>query len=264
MGLTIFQVDAFTSDPFKGNPAGVCILDKERDAIWMQNVAREMNLSETAFLIRREDGFELRWFKPRTEVNLCGHATLASAHIIYETGLTSKEQPVKFFTRSGLLTACLKDNYIELDFPAKTVTKAELPQLSVALGAEILYTGVNDNIYLAELINEDTIKTLKPDFNALLQLPARAIIVTSISTTGKYDFVSRYFAPAVGNNEDPVTGSAHCLLGPYWQEKLGKNNFFAYQVSERGGCIGVRVTKDRVFLTGQAVTVLRCELLQST
>lgn len=260
MGLEIFHVNAFTSEPFKGNPAGVCILNYERDAIWMQNVACEMNLSETAFLTQREDKFKLRWFKPSGEVSLCGHATLASAHIIYENRLINKKQTVKFSTRSGMLTACLKDNSIELNFPAKPVLKANLPGLSDTLGVEILYTGVNDDIYLAELSDEDTVKALKPNFFDLLQLPARAIIVTSASK-GKYDFVSRYFAPSVGNNEDPVTGSAHCLLGPYWQGKLGKSEFFAYQASKRGGNIGVKVASDRVFLTGNAVTVMRCELL---
>ena len=261
MGVEIFQVDAFTKEPFKGNPAGVSIMDHKRDDTWMQNVACEMNLSETAFLIRRKEGFGLRWFTPTREIDFCGHATLASAHIIYETGLIDKEQTVQFFTRSGILTVCIKDNSIELNFPAKPVQKADLLGLSDALGVELLYMGLNDDMYLAEVSDEDTVKTLKPYFEKLLRLPASGIIVTSASSTGECDFVSRCFAPAVGINEDPVTGSAHCLLGPYWQEKLGKSELTAYQVSKRGGYIGVKVVSNRVFLTGNAVTVMRCELL---
>lgn len=260
MGVQVFHVDAFTSEPFKGNPAGVCIVNCERDTKWMQNVASELNLAETAFLIQKEDGYDLRWFKPSGEVKLCGHATLASAHVIYEIGLKEKTEKVKFFTRSGLLEACIRDQYIELNFPSKPTIKAELIGLDDALGAEILYLGANDGIYLAELRSEEIVRELEPNFNALLQLNARAFIVTSKSED-KYDFVSRYFAPSVGNDEDPVTGSAHCLIEPYWQNKTGKNEFLAYQASKRGGSLGVRVESGRVFLTGNAITVMRCELL---
>ena len=260
MGIVIYQVDAFTNQPFTGNPAGIYILEEDQDAAWMQKVATEMNLSETAFLTRLDDGFNLRWFKPSGEVDLCGHATLASAHILYETGLLENNQTAKFHTRSGLLTACLKNKWIELNFPSLPVQPEHIPNLANILGVTPLFCGSNQIHHLLEVESEDIVRNLKPDFTALSNFPVRGIMVTSISK-GDFDFVSRYFAPSVGNNEDPVTGSAHCALGPYWQQKLGKDTFTAYQASARGGIIKVTMQDDRVFLSGQAVTVLQCTLL---
>lgn len=262
MGIIIYQVDAFTNQPFTGNPAGVCILDEELDATWMQNIAMEMNLAETAFLKKLDDGFSLRWFRPSGEVDLCGHATLSSAHILYETGLLEKNQTARFHTRSGLLTACIKNGWIELNFPSLPVQPAYLPDLADILGINPLFCGSNKIDYLLEVESEDIVRTLKPDFTALSKLPVRGIMITSISK-GDVDFVSRFFAPSVGNNEDHVTGFAHCMLGPYWQKKLGKNTFTAYQASARGGIVKVTMQDDRVLLSGQAITVLRCVLFHS-
>jgi PhzF family phenazine biosynthesis protein len=262
MSLTIFQVDAFTTKPFAGNPAAVCVLSQPAEESWMQNVAREMNLSETAFLFREGDGFRLRWFTPAVEVDLCGHATLASAHILWEMGYAQPNEKVSFYTRSGILTAERKGDWIEMDFPAKPEEPAPEPAgLAQALGVKIQYLGRNQFDYLVEVDSEETVGNLKPDFTLLGRLPVRGVIVTSLSSSREYDFVSRFFAPRVGVNEDPVTGSAHCCLGPFWGNRLHKKEFVAYQASPRGGVIRVRVTGPRVVLGGQAVTVLRGELL---
>jgi PhzF family phenazine biosynthesis protein len=261
MKLTIFQVDAFTNKPFSGNPAGVCVLPEPGDDHWMQQVATEMNLSETAFLLRQDDGFNLRWFTPAVEVDLCGHATLASAHTLWEAGYLQPTQQARFHTRSGLLTADRKGDWIELDFPARPEEPAEAPpELVQALGVPIRYTGNGAVGYLVEVDREETVRTIKPDMTLLGRLPVQGVIVTSVATTAGYDFISRYFAPGVGINEDPVTGAAHCCLGPYWSKRLNKNEFVAYQASARGGTVRVRVIGDRVRLGGQAVTVLRAEL----
>jgi PhzF family phenazine biosynthesis protein len=262
MGLTITQVDAFTNTLFAGNPAAVCVLPEERDGRWMQSVAGEMNLSETAFLLRQDDGFNLRWFTPLVEVDLCGHATLASSHVLWETGILQPEQQARFFTRSGLLTAERQGNWIELNFPATPVEAADAPSgLLQALGVSATYVGKNRFDYLIEVASEDILRGMHPDYARLLTLSARGVMVTSRASTADYDFVSRFFAPAVGINEDPVTGSAHCSLAPYWSAKLGKETLMAYQASTRGGIIRTRVDGDRVRLAGQAVTVLRSELV---
>jgi PhzF family phenazine biosynthesis protein len=262
MGLTIFQVDAFTTKPFAGNPAGVCVLSRPAEESWMQNVAREMNLSETAFLFREGDGFRLRWFTPAVEVDLCGHATLASAHILWEMGYTRPDEKVNFHTRSGVLTAERKGDWIEMDFPAKPEEPAPEPAgLAQALGVKIQYLGRNQFDYLVEVASAEIVGNLKPDLTLLGTLPIRGVIVTSRSSSREFDFVSRFFAPRVGVNEDPVTGSSHCCLGPFWANRLHKNELVAYQASPRGGVIRVRVTGPRVILGGQAVTVLRGELL---
>lgn len=262
MGLKIFQVDAFTDKPFAGNPAAVCVLPELRDTLWMQNVAREMNLSETAFLYEQADGFNLRWFTPVVEVDLCGHATLASAHILWEEGYLEPGQQAIFYTRSGLLTAVRKGDWIELYFPCEPEESVTVPPgLARALGVAPIYVGKNRFDYLVELDSEETVRSLKPDFTLLLKIPCRGIIVTSLAASPEYDFVSRFFAPTSGINEDPVTGSAHCCLGPFWKDRLNKNEFVAYQASVRGGVVRVRVGKNRVYLGGQAVTVLRGELL---
>ncbi len=261
MGQQIIQVDAFTDKPFTGNPAAVCILEELRDGGWMQNVAREMNLSETAFLLKRPDGYDLRWFTPETEVDLRGHATLASAHVLWEAGHLQPDEEARFHTRSGLLTARLKDDGIEMDFPAESETTiAPPPELIAALDVAPRYIGKNRFDYLVEIESEDVLRNLDPDFTALKAIPMRGVIVTAQSPSRKYDFISRFFAPAVGINEDPVTGSAHCCLGPYWQKRLKRNSFHAYQASRRGGEVQVRVAGDRVILSGKAVTVLRAEL----
>jgi PhzF family phenazine biosynthesis protein len=260
MAIPITQVDAFTAVPFRGNPAAVCILAAPREADWMQNVAREMNLSETAFLDPRPDGYNLRWFTPAVEVALCGHATLASAHVLWEQGHLQRGQQARFFTRSGWLSAVTSDGWIELDFPAKREEPAEPPEhLAEALGAELKYVGRNAFDYLVELESEAVVRALQPDFGMLRKLPVRGIIVTSRGDS-EYDFVSRFFAPGSGIDEDPVTGSAHVCLGPFWAARLGKTEFLAYQASPRGGVVKVRMAGDRVMLGGQAVTVLRGEL----
>lgn len=265
MGLTIHQVDAFTDRPFAGNPAAVCLLPGPHDEVWMQNVAREINLSETAFLHPEDDDWRLRWFTPAVEVPLCGHATLASAHILWETGALEPDQTARFHTRSGVLTAQRQGDWIEMDFPAQPVAPATVPdRLVEALGATPSAVSCHGQDYLLEFDSEKIVRMLQPDFTLLQKLPLRAVIVTSRSVSSATDFVSRFFAPALGINEDPVTGSAHCSLGPYWQAKLGRSNFTAAQVSARGGIIGVRVQGDRVLLRGQAVTVLRGELSESS
>jgi len=256
MGVEIYQVDAFTDRPFKGNPAAVCILVKEMDETWMQNVASEMNLSETAFLHRQEDGFNLRWFTPAVEVELCGHATLASAHILWETGLLKEKEQARFHTLSGLLTAVKKGEEIKLNFPARPDEPVSAPQgLIEALNIVPKYVGKTRHDYLLELDSEETVRNLSPDFAMLKGLSIRGIIVTSVATTGGFDFVSRFFAPAVGVPEDPVTGSAHCALAPYWAPRLKKERLRAYQASERGGVVELEVRGERVLLAGQAVTV---------
>ncbi len=262
MGRRLVQVDAFTDTLFAGNPAAVCVLPAPCEAQWMQHVAREMNLSETAFLCRRPDGFDLRWFTPAIEVDLCGHATLASAHVLWEDGHLSADTPARFHTRSGLLTATRQDTWISLDLPALPPEPVAAPEALIqALQATPLYVGKNRSSYLVEVATEDVVRLLQPDFTLLQTLPAQGVIVTSQASTVGFDFVSRYFAPRAGVNEDPVTGSAHCCLGPYWSQRLHRENFVAYQASARGGVVRVRVNGARVVLSGQAVTVLRGELV---
>lgn len=263
MGLRIFQTDAFTDKAFAGNPAAVCLLTETRGDAWMQNLAREMNLSETAFLRKREDGFGLRWFTPTIEVALCGHATLASAHILWETGVLATKEQARFHTLSGLLTAERKGDWIELNFPATPEQPATAPpRLMEALGVVPKYVGKSKFDYLVEADKEETVRNLKPDFGVLRAMQVRGVMVTSKATSPGYDFVSRFFAPGSGIDEDPVTGSAHCCLGPFWSERLGKNKLTAYQASRRGGTVRVRVSGDRVYLSGQAVTIFRGELAE--
>jgi PhzF family phenazine biosynthesis protein len=259
--LKLLQIDAFTSDAFKGNPAAVCFMDGARDDRWMANVAAEMNLAETAFLTRADDGWELRWFTPTVEVDLCGHATLASAHAIWSENI-SNDSVLRFQTRSGVLTAKHDGDMIELDFPAKREESIVAPAgLFDALGVtDASYVGRNQFDYIVELPSESEVRALKPDHGVLRQLPVRGVIVTSRGT-GEYDFISRFFAPGSGVDEDPVTGSSHCCLTPYWAERLGKMEMRAYQASARGGAIRVRLDGDRVKLAGHAITVLRGELL---
>jgi PhzF family phenazine biosynthesis protein len=257
MKLPIYTVDAFTSERFKGNPAAVCILEEEIVDELMKKIAFEMNLSETAFILKQKNGYSLRWFTPSIEVNLCGHATLASSHILWETGMHDSGSDIKFFTRSGELTARKNGSSIELDFPLIEQKKINTPpELEKALGAKPVYVGSTEWNYIVEFDSEKTVRYLEPDFNLLRKLPAWGTIVTAKGSSDGYDFVSRFFAPEKGVPEDPVTGSSHCILGPYWMEKLGKNTFKAYQASHRGGVVGVRVENDRVYLTGDAVTMI--------
>jgi PhzF family phenazine biosynthesis protein len=265
MEIPLFVVDAFTDRPFAGNPAAVCVLPHERDEAWMADVAREMNLSETAFLRREGDVWSLRWFTPTVEVALCGHATLASAHALWQTGLAPR-LPIAFSTRSGRLGATPSGDRIELDFPAEPAVASPPPAgLLEALGvAAPLYTGRNRMDSLVEVESESALRALTPDSSAVSAAtrPDRGVIVTARSDSRDFDFVSRYFAPAAGIDEDPVTGSAHCCLGPYWAGKLGRRELTGFQASPRGGTVGVRISGDgRVALIGRAVTVTRGELL---
>ena len=256
-GQQIYQVDAFADGPFTGNPAAVCILDSSRTDAWMHAVAAEMNLSETAFLQRTGDGWSLRWFTPLVEVDLCGHATLASAHVLFETGRLQGEPSARFHTRSGVLGARIDGDAIVLDFPAQPVAAAEAPAgLLAALGVEARWVGRNGADLLVELAAAEHVRSLRPDLHALRRIEARGVIVTAASDDARYDFVSRFFAPRVGVDEDPVTGSAHTALGPFWAGRLGRATLTGYQASRRGGVVGVHVHGDRVDLRGRAVTVL--------
>ena len=263
MKQTIIQVDSFTDKIFRGNPAAVCVLETERDDRWMQSVAREMNLSETAFLVKQERGYSLRWFTPTTEVPLCGHATLASAHVLWTEGYASTGQGISFETKSVWLTAKYRDNWIELDFPAnRSQDIPPITKLQDALGVRIKTFSYNSLGYLVEVNSPQEIELLQPNFTLLKQLPLANTIVTSLAKdSSQYDFISRFFAPGLGINEDPVTGAAHCCLAPYWRDRLKKDDFLAYQASSRGGEIKLRYDGgDRVLLQGQAVTVMRGEL----
>ena len=279
MGQRIVQVDAFTDRPFGGNPAAVCVLERERSGAWMQAVAMEMNLAETAFVVPKQFGamepetesaadYGLRWFTPLVEVDLCGHATLASAHVLWEEGCTSLNKILRFHTRSGVLTAARSDTLITLDFPTEPALPAPAPPgLLDALNVAPVWIGRNRMDYLVEVADANVLRSLRPDMGLLSQIPCRGIIVTARPDTlsadasgSEYDFLSRFFAPAVGVDEDPVTGSAHCCLGPYWAERLNKTCLTGFQASRRGGIVQVQLEGERVKLGGQAVTMLRGEL----
>ena len=262
MAQLIHQVDAFTDTPFAGNPAAVCLLPEPAGERWMRDVASEMNLSETAFLSPQADGYDLRWFTPSVEIDLCGHGTLASAHVLWETGEARPDETLRFHTRSGLLSASRDGDWIELDFPATPVSLRAAPLLlAPALGTRLVYVGRSVFDYLVEVPSESDVRGMSPDMGALASLNVRGFIVTARADDPDVDFVSRFFAPSTGIPEDPVTGSAHCALGPYWRDKLGKNELRARQISARGGDLRVRVEGDRVRIAGQAVTVMRAELL---
>lgn len=255
--MQLFQVDAFTGAVYKGNPAAVCLLGGPAETGWMQSLAEEMNLSETAFVEPRPDGYGLRWFTPVAEVGLCGHATLASAHVVYETGLVPAGEPVRFESVSGRLAAWRENGLLVLDFPARPAEAASLPpDLLAALGTgSPAWTGRSQDDILVVLAREEDVTGLRPDTVALAAMDSRGVIVTAPASRPGADFVSRFFAPAVGVAEDPVTGSAHCTLAPYWSGRLGRTSLTGYQASARGGTVGVRLRGDRVLLSGQAVTV---------
>jgi PhzF family phenazine biosynthesis protein len=260
MPIRIVQVDAFTAQPFAGNPAAVCVLSAPADEQWMKDIAREMNLSETAFLHPENEGYRLRWLTPAVEVDLCGHATLASAHVLWEDGHLPPDENARFHTRSGLITCERLHNWIEMDFPAKLEQPTEPPpQLAQALGVKPIYVGKNQFDYLVEVEDEKTLRALQPNHHLLRQIPVRGVIATAKGTD--YDFVSRYFAPGSGIDEDPVTGSAHTALAPFWGKRLGKTEMVGYQASARGGVVKVRLAGDRVIISGQAVIVMHGELL---
>ncbi|CAN5823619.1 PhzF family phenazine biosynthesis protein [soil metagenome] len=264
MRQTIIQVDAFTSQPFAGNPAAVCVLEGPADPDWMQAVAREMNLSETAFLYPDPSAgaYRLRWFTPAVEVDLCGHATLASAHVLWEEGQLQMDDLAHFETLSGRLTACRLGDWIEMDFPAEPPGPWPMPPgFSEAIGAEAVAVVMNRHDLLVEVESEAVLRGLAPDFQELAKLPGRGVIATSRAESDEFDFLSRFFAPKLGIDEDPVCGSAHCGLGPYWGSKLGKAQLLGYQCSARGGVVRVRLDGKRLHLGGQAVTVLRAELI---
>ncbi len=263
MSIPIYQVDAFANAPFSGNPAAVCLLSGPADAEWMQHVASEMNLSETAFLSSLDDGHRLRWFTPEVEVELCGHATLASAHVLFETEALPEDQVARFHTASGLLTV-IRNSYgtLTMDFPATIPVENDPPLgLSDVFGITPVWTGRSRFDVFVEVSDEATVRGLNPDHGAVAKLGARGVIVTARADAGNpYDFVSRFFAPGSGVPEDPVTGSAHCALAPYWTTKLNRDSLIGYQASKRGGFVSVRVSGDRVELSGRAITVLAGEL----
>jgi PhzF family phenazine biosynthesis protein len=264
MAHKIYQVDAFTDKAFGGNPAAVCMLDGPADPRWMQGIATEINLSETAFIFEREegDGYGLRWFTPSVEVDLCGHATLASGHVLFEEGIVKEDELIRFNTKSGLLTVARNGSWLEMDFPADYPRDADTPaELAGAIGMEPMYVAQTKFDYLVELPSEEVVRTMSPDFGLMREISTRGVIVTAVSTETDFDFVSRFFAPAAGVNEDPVTGSAHCALATFWGDKLGKTELTAYQASRRGGVVKMSLREDRVLLSGQAVMIMKGEVL---
>jgi PhzF family phenazine biosynthesis protein len=262
MPQKIIQVDAFTNKPFKGNPAAVCIMEKEADEDWMQLIAREMNLSETAFLYPIEGGYHLRWFTPAVEVDLCGHATLASAHVLFEDRHVDKNDIIKFNTKSGWLSASKDSDWIILDFPSIPPKQIDPPEgIAEIIGAEPIYVGVFSKDTFVELKSDEIVRSLKPNLSEFSKLPNPDLVVTAIDSSGKATFVSRFFAPSVGIPEDPVTGSIHSTLTPYWSTKLGKDEMIAHQVSERYGILKVKLDGDRVKIGGQAVITMRGDLV---
>lgn len=262
MSTPICVVDAFTSHKFRGNPAAVCFLDHAESESWMQQVAAELNLSETAFLVPQNRAWLLRWFTPTTEVALCGHATLASAHALWESEKAAASDSITFQTlHSGQLICQRSQRGIEMDFPICPVAPCPPYQgLREALGCDINWSGRSEHDYLLEVANEAVVRGLKPDLRILAEMPIRGVIVTARSNDG-YDFVSRFFAPAAGIAEDPVTGSAHCSLAPYWADRLGRLSLTGWQASSRGGEVHMEVRGNRVQLGGRAVTVWRGTLL---
>ncbi len=262
MSYDIVQVDAFTDEPFKGNPAGVCLLSSAAEGSWMQKVAQEMNLSETAFLYSVEGGYNLRWFTPKVEVELCGHGTLATAHVLFGDGHQPPDTVLRFQTKSGELTARKDGSWIELDFPATPAQQTPVPPgLVESLGVSPRFVGKNKLDFLIEADSDAEVRECVPDFGELARLGVQGVIVTARDSSGNFDFISRGFFPGSGINEDPVTGSAHCVLAPYWAAQLGKVEFTAHQASQRGGVLRLKLKDDRVLIAGQAVTVMRCELL---
>ena len=252
--MKIYTVDAFADGPGSGNPAAVCILKEEISDQTKQKIASKANLSETAFLLEKDGAFELRWFTPETEVDLCGHATLASAHIIFALGIIPATKDAVFSTKSGVLTARRKNDLIEMDFPSEDPWEVEMPEdLLIAISSVPLYVGRNRFDYIALYESEETIRNAVPELSHVKKLDSRGLIITSISSSDRYDFVSRFFAPNAGIDEDPVTGSAHCCLCPFWSRRLGKEELIGYQASKRGGLVYTRLLEKRICLSGKVV-----------
>lgn len=264
----LYQVDAFTKQPFRGNPAGVMVLEEAASETRMQHIAAEMNLAETAFLVKTAPHrYHLRWFTPTVEVELCGHATLASAHILWEHGHVPADATITFDTLSGALMATPHDGQIQLDFPATPPKPSQLPEgVLECLGlTDRLFTGESVFDHFVEVASEEILHGLQPNLSRLrgihMESKTRGVIVTCKAAHSGADFMSRFFAPAAGVDEDPVTGSAHCTLAPYWVEQLGRNPLIGYQASRRGGTVSVETRRDRVLLRGEAVTVFELNLL---
>lgn len=261
--IIIYQVDAFTTEPFKGNPAGVCILKNERSESWMQNIAAELHASETAFLTGGGNNYRIRFFTPEAEVPLCGHATLSSAHIIYENGLAGISEEISFLSAAGELKIRFSEGWIVMNFPAYNVIPVEnASDISKYIGivpSELYRT--SHGWILALLGSETELLNLDPDFRAMKSSQYGDLIVTSPSDDPGYDFCVRCFAPALGIDEDPVTGSAHCALATFWHKKTGKTDFVSHQISKRGGLLRVSLIGERVEISGKAKTLFRAELL---
>lgn len=258
----LYQVDAFSDVPFRGNPAAVCLMDRQVDDRWLQQVAAEMNLAETAFVWRNDDSFHLRWFTPLVEVDLCGHATLAAAHVLYRHAGVPRDTIIEFHSRSGTLRTRLADDLIELDFPSQPARTMDPPEeLLQAISSTPVWCGWNGSDWLVRVTDAEAVRNIRIDFAALAQVTCRGLIVTGPSDMPEFDFISRFFAPAVGIDEDPVTGSAHCCLAPYWATELDKDRMTAWQASARGGRLELQVADDRVKIAGPAVTVLEGQLL---
>jgi PhzF family phenazine biosynthesis protein len=262
MKQNIFQINAFTTTPFSGNPATICIVDTPKDKQWMQHMAQEMNQPVTAFVsLRKNNEYDLYWFTPTTELNLCGHSTLGSAHILWEQEHVKPDECIQFHTKSGLLTVKQGSGGIQLNFPANPTQEAEVPaELEQALHVPFRDVVKNTLGYIVEVETEEMVRRLNPNLELLSLLPVTGIVVTSPSSSPDFDFISRYFAPRIGINEDPVTGSAHCGLGPYWSEKLQKKELIGYQASYRGGKVKLKLIENRVLLTGQALTIFQGKL----
>lgn len=254
-------INTFTDQAFKGNPAAVCMLSEEKESNWMQQVTKEINLPTTAFINLINGEYFLRWFTPSTEISICGHGTLASSFYLWGKGYIEKDKPIIFQTKSGLLKARNIDGWVQLEFPSIVEEETNPPELLLtALGVTPIYVGKNGLDYLVEVESEDTVKNLKPNIDLISQLRARGVIVTSQSNSNEYDFVSRFFSPSQGIIEDYVNGSSHCCLGPYWESKLQKKEFTAYQASERGGILKVKVLDDKVLISGKAVIIFEGKL----
>ncbi len=250
--MRVYTVDAFTDGPGSGNPAAVCILKEEIPDRAKQKIASEVNFSETAFLLEKDGAFELKWFTPKMEVDLCGHATLASAHILFTLGILPATEDAVFSTKSGILAARRKNDLIEMDFPLEDPWEVEMPEyLLIAISSVPLYVGRNRFDYIALYESEETIRNAVPELGHLKKLDSRGFIITSISSSERYDFVSRFFAPNAGIDEDPVTGSAHCCLCPFWSRRLGKEKLTGYQASKRGGLVYTRLLEKRICLSGK-------------
>lgn len=261
--VTLYQVDAFTAEPFAGNPAGVCLLEKETPDTWMQNIAMEMNLSETAFITPGKGFWNIRYFTPAAEIPLCGHATLGSAHLMFETGIVAKESEIVFLSKAGRLIVKFSDNWIVMNFPSyNSHPVAVPPKADLLLGIRPAEFYMTDHGWaLVTLDNEEDVRSLKPDFKSMKDSEFGDMIAAAPSSDPRYDYCVRCFAPALGIDEDPVTGSAQSALVPFWNRKTGKSCFITHQVSKRGGVLRAKLINDRVEIEGQATTIFRLELL---